>query len=148
MPPAQRRRPPRAAEAPTPEPDQAPSQRRMGTDNARSRGRAAQSVPTTRTMNSQVKAYDYDEEQSEILENVTFPPGVEPARVKVSAGKTISLGASTFEFLRLDVAVEMPCLPSQIEQCYEDASNFAADKLMEEETRWLGSTTTKRAKRG
>ena len=109
MPPAQRRRPPpaqdeyleRIAQRSDP-PDDGP-QRQMRAGNARRRGRATTIEPATATVSSKVKAYDYDETSNQVLENVEFPPGVEPASVSVLVGKTISLGAQSYEFLKIDV---------------------------------------------
>jgi len=88
-----------------------------------------------------------DTYQEEALEEVTFPPGVDPARVQVTAGVTRALG--DFEFMRMDVSVTLPCMPTQegIEDAYERASDFAAAKLDEEQNRWLGPRTQQRASR-
>lgn len=151
MPPAQRRRPPpaqdeyleRIAQRGDPATDDAP-QRQMRPGNARRRAPSTTIEPATATVSSKVKAYDYDETSNEVLENVEFPPGVEPASVSVLVGKTISLGAQSYEFLKIDVCVKLPCLPSKLNEAYEAASDFAAEKLVEEETKWLGQVKTKR----
>lgn len=74
-------------------------------------------------------------EREETLLERTFPAGVEPASVRVGAGLTISTG--NFEFLRIDVSVTLPCLPSETREGYEQASEFVADFLNEEEAKWL-----------
>lgn len=81
-------------------------------------------------------------EVQEILSSETFPVGVEPAFVRVSAGNTYNLG--NFESMRLDVSVTLPCLPSQIEATYTRASDFVAEKLGEEENLWLGRSKGKK----
>jgi hypothetical protein len=88
-------------------------------------------------MNS--SAYGQEQEQSEVVANREFAAGVEPAFIRVALGKTISLGAGTYEFLRIDVAVTLPCLPSELHETYEEAAEFAAEKLIDEEQQWLGS---------
>lgn len=75
--------------------------------------------------------------QNEELGQASFPPGVEPAFVRVGAGQTYNLG--NFESMRLDVSVTLPCLIEDIEETYTRASEFVAEKLQEEETQWLGA---------
>jgi hypothetical protein len=92
-----------------------------------------------------VAAYGNETVQDEQLAPRRFPPGVEPAFVRVSIGKTISLGG--YEFLRIDVSVTEPCLPSEKAAAYEEAAGFAADRLIAEEHAWLGQAKPKAAKR-
>jgi|SRR5690606_9353805 len=83
-----------------------------------------------------------EEELQEVVSSESFPPGVEPAFVRVSAGNTYNLG--NFESMRLDVSVTLPCLPSKIEETYTRASDFVAEKLGEEEGLWLGRSKGKK----
>ena len=72
-----------------------------------------------------------------------FAEGEQAAYVKVGAGLTIDLGG--FQFLRVDCSVSLPCLPSQLEETYEIASQFVADKVGEEQNRWLPPAQTAQA---
>lgn len=92
-------------------------------------------------------AYEQEEERTEILTERRFEPGQEPAFVRFSAGKTLSLGAP-YEFLRIDVAVTLPCLPSELQETYDVAAEFVSEKLMEEEIVWLGTPKKSANKRG
>lgn len=65
-----------------------------------------------------------------------FPPGVEPALVRVSAGSTINLG--NFESMRIDVSVTLPCRVEDIDDTYLQASEFVSEKMAEEEEVWMG----------
>lgn len=66
-----------------------------------------------------------------------FAVGEHPAFVRVGAGLTINTG--NFESLRLDVSVSLPCLPSEVEDAYVQASQYTADFLAEEQSTWLTS---------
>ncbi len=104
---------------------------------------------TTTTSTHQGRSTVSESTQDEMLGRRHFAPGEEPARVRVTAGKTISLG--NFEFLRIDVSVELPCLPEEVHQTYDSASTFVADKLEQEENYILGNTrpsTRKASRRG
>lgn len=81
-------------------------------------------------------------EEEAVVRRVNFEPGEEAAFVKVSAGKTISLGAGSYEFLRLDVSVTLPCHTQDIHSAYEEASDFVLNKLSEQEAAWMGATNT------
>jgi hypothetical protein len=92
--------------------------------------------------------------RGEVLEEVTqeqrlgessFPPGVEPAFVRVAVGQTYNL--TNFESLRLDVSVTLPCRVEDVEDTYLRASEFVAEKLLEEETQWLGTRPKSNSKR-
>lgn len=79
----------------------------------------------------------YDETDRELdVSREEFPIDAEPAHVQVGAGLTISLG--NFESLRIDCSVRLPCMPDQIDEAYDRAANFVADKIAEEQARWLG----------
>lgn len=136
MPPATRTRAPRAEE-----PAEAP-QRRIQSENARQRAKATRMEPATVNASSGMPKHNYAEHSSEIIENVEFKPGQEPAFVRVAAGKTINM--DNFESLRIDVSVTLPCLPSKLDDAYESASEFVTEKMASEEERWLGSSNTKR----
>lgn len=55
-----------------------------------------------------------------------------PARVRVAGGITSNEG--DFNSLRVDVAVEMPCLatPEEVARCYAACSSFVSEKLAEQ----------------
>lgn len=76
-------------------------------------------------------------DQQLITPPVDIPEGVTPAKVRVGAGLTISMGQ--FESLRVDVVIEMPCMPNEaaINETYELVSELVSDKLTEEQNRWL-----------
>lgn len=61
-----------------------------------------------------------------------------PALVRVGVGSTLNM--QNFQSLRIDVSVTLPCAPTTdaIQETYEQASEFVAEKLTEEENRWLG----------
>lgn len=112
--------------------------RRLRSSSAKARGAAVKELGK-RTTHRVYKDRDGDEEEHEELEDVSsvsFPPGVEPAFVRVAAGGTYNLG--NFESMRLDVSVTLPCRPDDIEGAYERASDFVSVKLGEEEGLWLG----------
>lgn len=75
--------------------------------------------------------------QDEHLGETYFPPGVEPAFVKVAVGQTYNLG--NYESMRLDVSVTLPCRVEDIQDTYQTASDYCAEKLQEEEVQWLGA---------
>lgn len=47
-----------------------------------------------------------------------------PATVTVGIGVTKSMGEGTFEFLRVDVSVSMPCLPNDVEETQTQVSDM------------------------
>jgi len=55
---------------------------------------------------------------------------VEPARVQVDYGLTLSLG--NFESARLGVSVSLPCYREEIDEAYQFAQQWATDRLGEE----------------
>ncbi|KGP00282.1 hypothetical protein JT27_18295 [Alcaligenes faecalis] len=61
-----------------------------------------------------------------------------PALVRVGVGSTLNM--QNFQSLRIDVSVTLPCdpAPEAIQAAYEQASEFVAEKLTEEENQWLG----------
>lgn len=67
-----------------------------------------------------------------------FGTGEQAAFVRVGAGLTINTG--NFESLRLDVAVTLPCLSSEVEDAYVQASEYTTNFLAEEQARWTAST--------
>lgn len=115
---------------------------------ARAKARAAHKEElakrTTRT-----SAYGGEQDEQETLGTVDFPAGVEPAFLRVAVGQTYNLG--NYESLRLDVSVTIPCLPDEesLRRAHRQASDFVAEKLLEEEQSWIPSTGKKSAsKRG
>lgn len=112
------RRPPRAVETedaqrgdtPRPAP---PTPTRSGNQTPQG---AVGYVHTSRTL--------YDQETSE-QETIRVPVfHTDPARVRVGGAVTQSLGS--FNFVKIEVAVEMPCLPeiSEIERVYQECSEM------------------------
>lgn len=118
--------------------------RRLRSASAKAREAATKELGTltSRKVHKDHQGYEDEEEQQEVLATVPFPPGVEPAYVQVAAGGTYNLG--NFESMRLDVSVTLPCLPSDIEETYERASDFVSVKLGEEENLWLGRGKSKK----
>lgn len=86
--------------------------------------------------------YDETDRELEVLRRV-FEDGQKPAYMKVGAGLTINLG--NFESLRVDCAVTIPCLPTELQEAYEIGSNFVADKMAEEQEKWTGTGNAKKA---
>lgn len=80
--------------------------------------------------------------QQEEMGSSYFPPGVEPAFVRVSVGSTYNLG--NFESLRIDVSVTMPCRVEDIDKTYLTASEYCAEKLQEEEVQWIPGQSKKK----
>ena len=112
--------------------------RRIRSASAKARGAAVKELGkrTTHRTHKDHLGNEDEEEQVEPLTSSAFPPGIEPAFVKVAAGGTYNLG--NFESMRLDVSVTLPCLPDDIDATYERASDFVSEKLGEEENLWLG----------
>ena len=56
-----------------------------------------------------------------------------PARIRVSAGVTQQT-KKQFESIRVDVAIEMPCAPTEkaIKKCYDKVSALVADLIEDE----------------
>lgn len=77
--------------------------------------------------------------QEQTLTTKNFSVESPAAFVRVGVGMTINTG--NFESLRLDVAVTLPCLPDEVGETYEQASDFAAEYIASEEARWVGKTT-------
>lgn len=69
-----------------------------------------------------------------------FAEGQEPAHVRVMAGLTVNQG--NYEFLRIDVSVSLPCLPTEVEAAYAKASDYVAEFISEEESRWTAPSST------
>lgn len=86
----------------------------------------------------------YEESRDVVGGSKRFSESNPAAFVRVGAGLTINM--QNFESLRIDVAVTVPCLPTELEEAYQEASQFVADKVAEEQSNWLGETTRKRSK--
>lgn len=100
-----------------------------------SRPRPQTSVSGSRVTQTAVDKWEHSEEEKEELGTTVFPSGCEPAFVRVAMGQTYNLG--NYESLRLDVSVTLPCLPSEVDKTYEEASDFCAEKLLAEQDQWL-----------
>lgn len=94
--------------------------------------RGTVSVDSSLVVNRQERSAAHREES--VSERV-FSEANPPARVQVSAGLTVNM--SNFEFVRVDVSVSLPCLPSEVEETYEAASEHVANFLHEEKSRWV-----------
>lgn len=110
---------------------------RSGSAKARTAATKEVGRRTTSASMTHRKEVIEDTTQHEELGQASFPPGVEPAFVRVSAGQTYNLG--NYESMRLDVSVTLPCRVQDVEDTYTRASEFVAEKLQEEETQWLGA---------
>lgn len=112
------------------------SDRRAMRPRAASR-RAAQSQAGKRTTTT--RAYGQEALQEEEMTDNIFPEGIEPARVCVSSGGTHALG--DFEFLKIEVSVTLPCMPTAegIEAAYTRAKEFVSEKLINDQSEWLGT---------
>lgn len=105
-----------------------------------SKGRAAttkeqakQQVYTAHKPSGQ-KDYDEQKQEVEILSDRIFEEGQGVAHVRIAAGSTYNLG--NYESLRLDVAVTIPCLPSEVDQAMEQCAIIVGDRLQKEEATW------------
>jgi hypothetical protein len=125
------------APAPAPAPATAPA-----TPARRARPTRQESGEVTVTS----EAYGHEEVSEQRLPSRVFPPGVEPAHVRLGIGKTISLG--DFEFLRIDAAVTLPCLPEEVPDTLVEAGELAARALLDEECAWMGPPKAKAGRRG
>jgi len=74
-------------------------------------------------------------EQEDRQEIEVEPFASEPAYVRVGIGITKALDVK-FEFLRIDVAVTMPCYPSEVSEVSARLSDEAYRILVEEQERW------------
>lgn len=66
-------------------------------------------------------------EEKQFMAAIDVPLG----NVRYGAGLTISLGRGTFEFARVDVAMQLPCAadPDAIEEVYNIAKSWVDDKV-------------------
>jgi hypothetical protein len=112
------------------------------TKAAQARGAAKHEVErrTSGTTLSHRKEVIEEKSTEEDLGEAYFPPGVEPAFVRVGVGQTFNLG--NFESLRIDVAVTLPTRVEDIDETYTRASEYVADKMAEEESLWFSSIRT------
>lgn len=115
--------------------------RRLRSSGSKVRAEAAKEIGK-RTTTSQHKIPGNREYSPEVTEHELFAPrvfgpGQEAAFVRVSAGGTYNLGS--FESLRLDVSITMPCLPEEVDRAVTEISSLVSDKLEEEERQWLGN---------
>lgn len=97
----------------------------------RTRSRAVQpdvEVAETKVMVTTSLNKDDPQEREEVIEVHQFV--TTPAQVKVSAGMTLSI--AKFEFLRVDVAVTMPCYKEEVEQAIPLVADIVAAHLTTE----------------
>lgn len=95
-----------------------------------------QSVESKVTVSTKLSRQD-QEDQEHTLEVHKFI--TEPAHVRVSAGVTRSMGEGTFEFLRLDVSISMPCYKEQIDETFTKVADMVCIKLEEEQDKYFGT---------
>jgi len=50
-------------------------------------------------------------------------------KVSINLGMTLSLGEGTYEFVRVDVGVELPCYPEELKEAKTTAYEFAKSEL-------------------
>lgn len=50
-----------------------------------------------------------------------------PARVKVAYGVTLNMG--DYEYARIDVGVELPCYPAEVDEAFKEANEVAGEEL-------------------
>mgnify|MGYP000990962404 CR=1 FL=1 len=60
----------------------------------------------------------------------------QPAYVGVSAGVTKETGS--YEFLRVDITVNMPCYVEEVDRVSHEVAEYVAQRLDEEITEYLG----------
>lgn len=87
-------------------------------------------------MSDRQGTYYEDNKEVEVLRQ-KFSEESPAAFVRVGAGLTINM--DNYESLRIDCAVTIPCRPDSLDEAYQIASDFVADKISEEQTNWLGS---------
>lgn len=106
---------------------------RPGTPAAKAAAKVAgtASVTNAYSVNKEVRGSHHEEQT---LLTRTFSPEQAPASVRVGVGMTIA--TAPFESLRIDVAVTLPCLASEVEDAYVQASEYAAVFLQDEQARW------------
>lgn len=66
-------------------------------------------------------------ESEEELEVRVFPEGAEPAKVSVGLNSTVNMG--NYESLKLSVHVTLPCYVEEVEDTFDKARDFCAEKL-------------------
>lgn len=106
----------------------------MARDRERSTRRERHEGTVTRKSTARIKGAEVaireDEERIPVddLQEI-----VNPARVRVTAGLT-QAGPNQFEFVRVDVSVEMPCEPTEkaVKKCYLNCSNLVEDMIEKE----------------
>lgn len=53
-------------------------------------------------------------------------------RIGTRIGVTLNSGVSQFEFIRVDVDINMPCYIEEAKECYGQVARFAFNRLKEE----------------
>lgn len=100
---------------------------------SRRRRPTTQSIESTKGIYTEVKVSGETVKQDETVEKDTHVFTEDPAYVRVAVGVTNNLG--NFESLRVDVAITMPCLPSDVEKCQVETAELAYRLLQEEVAR-------------
>lgn len=85
-------------------------------------GKAIISVKRT-----QLDAVLQDDMEEQVIQVRKFE--TEPAQVTVAVGVTKSMGKGTYEFLRLDVGVTIPCYTEEITEVEKQATLWVDNKM-------------------
>jgi hypothetical protein len=80
-----------------------------------------------------------DESRVDTLGRRVFEQNDAVARVEVGIGVTVNIG--NFESLRVDVRVSVPCLPAEVDEAYQQASEKVEALVVEEQLRWVPSNS-------
>lgn len=87
-------------------------------------------IPARSTKTITTRIYGRDEE--EITEDVEYFE-TEPAKVRIANGVTRSLadvnGGNSYEFVRVDVAIEVPCYREHVEATLAEVATQVQDEL-------------------
>lgn len=106
----------------------------------RKRRQEKQSAQETQVVNAARKERStVIEQEPEQRDSVIHKFETEPAYVRVQAGVTKSLGANTYEFLRLDVSISMPCYKEEVDQTFEEVAERVSVLLDQEVVNYLGA---------
>lgn len=122
-------------------------QRRIKPVTGRQEVHAGKATVQTSVSDKKVSKEPYytDDQEIELLRQ-TFSEEEPPAYVKVSTGMTVNL--HNFEFLRVDISVSIPTAPDRLEEAYQTAADFCAEKVAAEQKHWLGVDTGKQRGKG
>lgn len=85
-----------------------------------------------RTRKRKIQGQEFTEKDE--IEHPTYDVPEQYARVRVGGGVTQSVGADTYNFVRVDVVIERPCpnTDADIEDTYKSVSDAVDDYLRKE----------------